>query len=61
MGHSLWLEQLKAMGFTIVLSVAATAVIAYAIKATIGLRPSEEDEQIGLDLSDHGEQGYQHR
>ncbi len=57
-GKTLWLEQLKAMGFTVVLAVAATVVIAYAIKATIGLRPSDEDEQIGLDLSDHGEQGY---
>jgi Amt family ammonium transporter len=57
-GHTLWLEQIKAMGFTIVLAVAATVVIAYAIKATIGLRPTDEDEQVGLDLSDHGEQGY---
>jgi Amt family ammonium transporter len=57
-GHTLWLEQLKAMGFTIALAIAATVVIAYAIKYTIGLRPTEEDEQVGLDLSDHGEQGY---
>jgi Amt family ammonium transporter len=46
------------MGFTITLAVAATAAIGYALKFTIGLRPSEEDEQVGLDLSDHGEQGY---
>jgi len=57
-GHTLWLEQLKAMGFTISLAVVATIAIGYAIKATIGLRPNDEDEQIGLDLSDHGEQGY---
>jgi Amt family ammonium transporter len=57
-GKTLWLEQLKAIGFTLVLSTAATAVIAYAIKAAIGLRPSEEDEETGLDLSDHGERGY---
>jgi Amt family ammonium transporter len=57
-GKTLWIEQLKAMGFTITLAVAATAAIGYALKFTIGLRPSEEDEQVGLDLSDHGEQGY---
>jgi len=57
-GKTLWLEQLKAMGFTIALATAATVALAYALKATIGLRPSEEDEQIGLDLSDHGERGY---
>ncbi|HYQ43227.1 MAG TPA: ammonium transporter [Polyangiaceae bacterium] len=57
-GKTLWLEQLKAMGFTIVLAVVVTAALAYALKATIGLRPSEEDEQIGLDISDHGERGY---
>lgn len=57
-GHSLWLEQLKAMGLTVVLSVVSTVIIAYAIKATIGLRPDLEDEQTGLDLTDHGEEGY---
>ncbi|HEY4102887.1 MAG TPA: ammonium transporter [Polyangiaceae bacterium] len=58
LGKTLWLEQLKAMGLTVVLAVSATALIAYAIKATIGLRPSQEDEETGLDLSDHGERGY---
>jgi len=57
-GHGLWLEQLKAMGFTIAMAALATTGLAYALKATIGLRPSDEDEEIGLDLSDHGERGY---
>jgi Amt family ammonium transporter len=57
-GHTLWLEQLKAIGVTIVLAVLATVILAYAIKAAIGLRPNVEDEQTGLDLSDHGERGY---
>jgi len=57
-GHSLWIEQLKAMGITIALSVVATMVIAYIVKAVVGLRPSEEDEVQGLDLANHGEQGY---
>jgi Amt family ammonium transporter len=57
-GGSLWIEQLKAMGVTVVLAVVATAVIAYALKATLGLRPNADDEETGLDLSDHGERGY---
>ena len=57
-GHSLWVEQLKAMGLTVVLSLLATAVLAYALKATIGLRPTADEEQQGLDLTDHGEEGY---
>ncbi|HLP06669.1 MAG TPA: ammonium transporter [Opitutaceae bacterium] len=54
----LWLEQLKAMGITIAMSVIATIVIAYAIKATIGLRAAPDVERQGLDLSEHGEEGY---
>jgi Amt family ammonium transporter len=57
-GQTLWLEQLKAMGLTLVLSIVGTAVLGYAIKATLGLRPTEEDEESGLDVSDHGERGY---
>jgi Amt family ammonium transporter len=57
-GKSLWVEQLKAMGVTLALSVTATTVLALTIKALMGLRPSEEDEETGLDLADHGEKGY---
>ena len=56
--HSLWLEQLKAMGLTVLLAVVATAVLAFALKAIMGLRPSEEVEDTGLDISEHGEEGY---
>ncbi|MFM8327724.1 MAG: ammonium transporter, partial [Pirellulaceae bacterium] len=56
---TLWLEQLKAMGVTIVLSVVATLVIAKIIDAVIGLRPSPDTEDIGLDLVEHGEAGYE--
>lgn len=57
-GNGLWIEQLKAMVLTIVMSVVATAVLGLVIKATIGLRPNEENERIGLDLAEHGEAGY---
>ncbi len=43
---------------TIVLSVVVTAVLAFIIKAVIGLRPTEEAEEQGLDIADHGEEGY---
>jgi Amt family ammonium transporter len=51
-------EQLKAIALTLGLSVFATVVIAFLLKAIIGLRPTVEAEQEGLDLSDHGEEGY---
>jgi Amt family ammonium transporter len=51
-------EQLKAIGLTLVLAVAGTTVIAYIVKALIGLRPTVEVETIGLDLAEHGEEGY---
>ncbi len=57
-GHTLWIEQLKAMGLTIGLSVVATVVIAFVVKALVGLRPDAEEEVLGLDLAEHGEQGY---
>jgi len=57
-GKTLWIEQLKAMAVTIVLAVVGTVIIAYIVKAVVGLRPSEEVETIGLDLVEHGEEGY---
>ena len=35
-----------------------TTVIAFAVKAVLGLRPSEDVELGGLDLAEHGEEGY---
>jgi ammonium transporter, Amt family len=57
-GKTLWIEQLKAMGVTLVLAVGGTCILGYALKLSIGLRPAADDEQVGLDLSDHGERGY---
>jgi Amt family ammonium transporter len=56
--NTLWIEQLKAIGVTLALSVGATAVLAYIVKAIIGLRPEPDAEEAGLDGSDHGEAGY---
>ncbi|MDR1789384.1 MAG: ammonium transporter [Opitutaceae bacterium] len=50
--------QAAAAGIAIVWSVAATLAIAWIVKKTTGLRPSKDDERIGLDITDHGEEGY---
>ncbi len=57
-GSTLWIEQLKAIGVTLALAVVGTFVIASIVKAVIGLRISEEVETVGLDLAEHGEEGY---
>ncbi len=57
-GSTLWVEQLKAIGVTLTLAVVGTTVIAYVIKAILGLRSAEETEIMGLDLVEHGEEGY---
>ncbi len=58
LGKTLYVEQLKAIGLTLVLSIVGTAVIAFAIKALFGLRPNTEEEREGLDVTDHEEKGY---
>lgn len=50
--------QLKAIIFTMILSIVGTAIIAFIVKAVLGLRPAEEVEVAGLDLAEHGEEGY---
>lgn len=58
-GNSLWWHQVMAGAIILVLSVVATVVIAHIVNAVLGdLRPSEEIEVVGLDLSEHGEEGY---
>jgi Amt family ammonium transporter len=54
----LLIEQLKAVAITLVLSIVGTVIIAFIVKAVVGLRPSEEVETVGLDLAEHGEEGY---
>jgi Amt family ammonium transporter len=57
-GHTLFLEQVKAVLLTAVWSVAATAILALIVRAAIGLRAERDTEQAGLDQADHGEVGY---
>ncbi len=53
----LW-EQLKTVLVSLVLFILGTIVIAYITKALVGLRPTEEVEIAGLDINEHGEEGY---
>ncbi|MDR1131448.1 MAG: ammonium transporter [Oscillospiraceae bacterium] len=39
-------------------TAAATCIIWYAIKATLGLRVSAQEELEGLDIGEHGQKGY---
>ena len=52
------LNQLVGVGIAWVLAIVGTLVILKVVDVTIGLRVSEEEETQGLDLSQHGEEGY---
>ncbi len=52
------LIQIKAVALAVVWSAVVATVTLLALKYTIGLRPSEEAESEGLDLSEHGEKAY---
>jgi Amt family ammonium transporter len=56
--EGLVVEQIKAVAVTIVWSVVATLIIGIIVKVVVGLRPSVETETAGLDVSEHGEEGY---
>ena len=57
-GGSLWLVQLKAIGITLLLVLPATLLVTLVVKWSVGLRPGGEIESQGLDIHDHGEEGY---
>jgi Amt family ammonium transporter len=56
-GHQL-LNQLVGVAIAWSLSIVGTLVILFIVDKLIGLRVSEDDEREGLDLSQHGEEGY---
>lgn len=53
----LWI-QFKGVAFTVVYTAVVTFVILKVIDLVMGLRVSEEEETIGLDLALHNERGY---
>ncbi|MFZ0805621.1 MAG: ammonium transporter [Candidatus Sulfotelmatobacter sp.] len=52
------LNQLVGVAIAWVLAIVGTLVILKIVDVTIGVRVSEEEEVQGLDLSQHGEEGY---
>jgi Amt family ammonium transporter len=52
------LNQLVGIAIAWVIAIVGTLVILKLVDVTIGLRVSEEEEVQGLDLSQHGEEGY---
>jgi len=57
-GFELLKDQVVASVAVLVFSFVVSLVIGLAIKATIGLRVSDEDEMVGLDQSLHAETAY---
>ncbi|MEG3124522.1 ammonium transporter [Sphingomonas sp. GB1N7] len=53
-----FLTQAKAVGLTLLLSGGVSAILFLILKHTVGLRPSKEVEQEGLDINEHGERAY---
>lgn len=50
--------QAEAVGITIIWTGVVAFILFKAIDMTVGLRVSDEDESVGLDLSTHGEAAY---
>jgi Amt family ammonium transporter len=56
--HGQVVNQLIGVAIAWTLSIVGTLLILFVVDKLIGLRVSEEDEREGLDLSQHGEEGY---
>jgi len=54
----LWI-QFVAVAATLILAVVGTYIILSIVKAVMGLRVADDEERIGLDLSQHNERAYE--
>ncbi|MFM6933404.1 MAG: ammonia channel protein, partial [Novosphingobium sp.] len=52
------ITQLKAVALTVVWSGLGSAILFFAIDKVFGLRPAEDAEREGLDITEHGERAY---
>ncbi len=52
------LHQLAAIGVVWVYSFVMTSIILKVLDVTMGLRVTEDEEELGLDVTQHGERGY---
>ena len=53
-----FLVQLLAVAVTVVFAYGVTSLLVIALKRTVGLSVSETEEQVGLDIAEHGERAY---
>jgi Amt family ammonium transporter len=56
--HAQFMSQMWAVGTSLVWSGSVALVILLVLKFTVGIRASDEAQEQGLDLSDHGENAY---
>ena len=56
--HGQVLNQLVGVVIAWSLSIVGTLIILFIVDKLVGLRVSESDEREGLDISQHGEEGY---
>ncbi len=56
--HHQLVNQLVGIGLAWVISIVGTLLILFVVDKLMGLRVSEDDEREGLDLTQHGEEGY---
>ena len=56
--HHQVVNQITGVAIAWCLSIVGTLIILFVVDKLIGLRVTEEAERIGLDISQHGEEGY---
>jgi len=56
--HKQLLNQAIGVAIAWAISIVGTLIILFVVDKLIGLRVSEDDEREGLDISQHGEEGY---
>ena len=52
------MTQVWAVGTTVLWTAVVSAILFYGLKITMGLRPAEDAEREGLDITEHGERAY---
>src|SRR5690606_38150622 len=57
-GSQVWVQIVSVL-FTVAWCAVVTAIAMLVAKFTVGLRVSEENERIGLDITSHGESAYE--
>ena len=53
-----FITQLKAVSVSIIWSAVASSIVFFIIKFTVGLKVTEDTEEEGLDIVEHGERAY---